>query len=201
VKEISGPCLIDPLGQAHALTQPTTVLGRGADCDIVISDRQASRRHVEVCREAQGFTLRDRGSTNGTWLNGARLNAPALLQDGDAIRIGNACFTFRDPDATLENADFPRLVVDEATGDIWVNRRPIQLSAEQRALFSLLWARRGQVCSKDEIARAVWPDSKGEIYDYQIESLVKRLRLKLEPNPAQPTLLLTVRGCGYRLIG
>lgn len=118
----------------------------------------------------------------------------------DVIAIGDASFTFRDPDATLETSCFPRLVVDEADGDIWVDRRPVQLSPKQQALFSLLWRRRGRVCSKDEIAHAVWPECQGEIYDYQIESLVKRLRAKLEPDPAHPTLLVTVRGRGYRLL-
>jgi DNA-binding response OmpR family regulator len=69
-----------------------------------------------------------------------------------------------------------------------------------RALW-LLWARRDQVCGKDEIAAAVWPECQGEIYDYQIESLVKRLRAKLEPNPAAPALLLSAAGRGYRLAG
>ena len=49
------------------------------------------------------------------------------------------------------------------------------------------------------IARAVWPECAGDVYDYQIQSLVKRLRVKLEPDPAHPTLVLTVRGRGYKL--
>ena len=224
MNKLSVPHLIDPLGEVISLTDPTIILGRASDCHVVIADRRASRRHAEIRRReegpalspsaslginsvegpvlsgVEGLILRDLGSTNGTWLNGRRLSAPALLRDGDVIEIAGARFTFRDPDATLETTHFPRLVVDEASGDIWVDRRPVQLSPKQHALFSLLWARRGHVCSKDEIARAVWPECRGEIYDYQIESLVKRLRAKLEPDPAQPTLLLTVRGRGYRLV-
>lgn len=199
MNELNVPHLVDPLGEVIPLTEPPVILGRAADCDVVIADRRASRCHAEVRREEEGFILRDLGSTNGTWLNGRRLSIPTLLRDGDVIEIAGACFAFRDPDATLETTCFPRLVVDEASGDIWVDRRPVQLSPKQHTLFSLLWKRRGRVCSKDEIACAVWPECKGEIYDYQIESLVKRLRAKLEPNPAQPTLLLTVRGRGYRL--
>ena len=200
VNELSVPHLIDPLGKAVHLTALTITLGRAADCDVVIADRRASRCHAEVCRQDEGFILRDLDSTNGTWLNGRRLSAPTLLRDGDVIEIAGACFAFRDPDATLETTHFPPLVVDEARGDIWVDRRPVELSLKQHALFSLLWRQRGRVCSKDEIARAVWPECQGEIYDYQIESLVKRLRAKLEPDPAQPMLLLTVRGRGYRLV-
>ncbi len=200
MNELSVPHLIDPLGKAVPLTALTTILGRAADCDVVIADRRASRCHAEVCQRDKGFILHDLDSTNGTWLNGRRLSTPTLLRDGDVIEIAGARFTFRDPDATLETTCFPRLVVDEASGDIWVDRRPVQLSPKQYTLFSLLWKQRGRVCSKDEIARAVWPECQGEIYDYQIESLVKRLRAKLEPDPAQPMLLVSVRGRGYRLV-
>ena len=58
----------------------------------------------------------------------------------------------------------------------------------------------GQVCSKDEIGQAVWPEYHDGVYDYQIENLVRRLRSKLELNSASPQLLLTVRGRGYKLI-
>lgn len=199
----SSPYLLNPLGEPIPLDNPTTLIGRAADCAIVIADARASRRHAEICRAGDaeaGFVLRDLDSRNGTRLNDRELRAPARLQDGDVIEIAGARFTFRDPDTTLETLHFPRLWMDETTGEIWVNRRAVQLSAEQRALFRLLWARRNQVCSKDEIARAVWRDCQGDIFDYQIESLVKRLRDKLEPDPAHPVLLVTARGLGYRLV-
>jgi len=193
------PHLIDELGRAVPLAVPTSILGRSPDCAIVIADARASRRHAEISGRQDGYAVRDLGSTNGTLLNGQRLRAPAALRDGDVLEIAGARFTFRDPDATTETAHFPRLVVDEASGDIWVDRRPVSLSSRQRALFTLLWERRGQVCSKDEIARAVWPECQSDVYDYQIESLVKRLRAKLEPEPARPALLVTIPGRGYRL--
>ncbi|MCX6032543.1 MAG: FHA domain-containing protein [Chloroflexi bacterium] len=202
------PHLIDPLGQAIPLATPVTLLGRGAECHVVIADRRASRRHAEiVCGDdpspnpiaSAGFVLRDLDSTNGVWFNGQRLSQMARLHDGDVIEIAGAAFTFRDPDATLQTTHFPKLVMDEATGDVWVDRCPVQLSAKQRGLLTLLWRRRGQVCAKDEIAAAVWPECRGDIYDYQIESLIKRLRVKLEPDAAEPFLIVNVPGRGYRL--
>lgn len=205
------PHLIDPLGQVISLVTPVTLLGREAECDVVIADRRASRRHAAIAtggdpaaasaeeRAGVGFVLRDLGSTNGTMLNGQRLAAAERLHDGDVIEIAGARFTFRDSDATVQTMHFPRLVFDEASGDVWVDRCPVQLSPKQRSLLTLLWRRRGQVCTKDEIAAAVWPECRGEIYDYQIESLVKRLRAKLEPDAAEPTLIVNIPGCGYRL--
>ena len=47
----------------------------------------------------------------------------------------------------------------------------------------------------------VWPEYRDEgVYDYQIENLVRRLRSRFEPDPANPQLLVTVRGRGYKLI-
>jgi hypothetical protein len=205
--ELTSPHLIDLLAHRIALRAPKTTLGRAADCDIVIADPRASRHHAEIAAQlslpdadaSSGHLLRDLNSTNGTWLNGRRLSAPERLRDGDVIEVGGARFTFRDPDATVESTHFPALVVDEATGEIWLNRCSVRLSAQQRVLLCLLWSACGRVCDKDEIARAVWPDCRGEVYDYQIESLVKRLRAKIEPDPAQPVLLLNVPGLGYRL--
>ncbi|MDH7487269.1 MAG: FHA domain-containing protein [Anaerolineae bacterium] len=114
MNDLSVPHLIDLLGEVFSLTAPTFTLGRAPDCDLIIADRRVSRRHAEIYRQEEGFILRDLDSTNGTWLNGQRLSAPALLQDGDIIAIGDVRFTFRDPDATLETSHFPRLVVDGA---------------------------------------------------------------------------------------
>lgn len=199
MNESKQPFLVDPLGRRVLISETVTLLGRAPDCGVVIPDRRASRWHAELQRDDKGVLLRDLGSTNGTRLNGRPLDIPVRLRDGDVIEIAGAHFTFRDPDATLDQARFPRLVVDEASGDVWVDRRAVSLSAKQFTLLALLWSRRGAVCSKDEIVRAVWPECAGAVYDYQIESLVKRLRAKIEPDPSLPTLLVTVRGRGYKL--
>jgi DNA-binding response OmpR family regulator len=67
-------------------------------------------------------------------------------------------------------------------------------------LLSYLYEHLGQVCSKDDIGLAVWPEYREGVYDYQIENLVRRLRARIEPDPANPQLLLTARGRGYKLI-
>ena len=195
----NGPCLVDAAGRQFPLANPVTTLGRSPNCDVFIPDRRASRRHAEIRWDGETCTLHDLGSTNGTSLNGHRTTAPQALRDGDLVAIASAVFTFRDPEATLHVTEFPRLVVDQASGELWVNQNPVSLSSKERALFALLHRNAGRVCSKQEIAEAVWPEYRAEVYDYQIESLVKRLREKLEPDPRQPVLILTVRGRGYRL--
>ena len=194
------PYLEDAARRRFPIPAPVTALGRSHDCDVFIPDRRASRRHAEIRWDDDACTLHDLGSTNGTYLNGRHVTAPQHLRDSDEIAVGSAIFTFRDPEATLRVADFPLLVVDEANGGIWVNRNPITLSPKEQALFDFLRRNAGRPCSKQEIAEAAWPEYQAEVYDYQIESLVKRLREKLEPDPRHPVLILTVRGRGYKLV-
>ncbi|MBI4769424.1 MAG: winged helix-turn-helix domain-containing protein [Chloroflexi bacterium] len=193
------PYLVDSAGQRFPLSQPVIRLGRAPECEVFVADRRASRRHAEVRREAEGYTLHDQASANGTFLNGRRLTAPAALCDSDQIAVAGALFTFRDPEATLRTAGIPALVADLSSGEVWVDREPVHLSPREQALFRLLYQAPGRVHSKAEISRAVWPEYRSAVLDYQIESLVKRLREKLEPNPHYPVLILTVPGYGYRL--
>jgi len=194
------PYLVDRAGRRFPLTEPVTTLGRSPHCQVFIPDPRASRHHAEIGWDGESCTLRDLGSANGTFLNSRRITEPQTLRDGDEITVASAVFTFRDPEATLRVTELPLLFVDEASGEVWVNRNLVSFSPKEQALFDLLHRNAGRVCSKQEIAEAVWPEYQAEVYDYQIERLVKRLRERLEPDPRNPALLLTVRGRGYKLV-
>ncbi len=146
------------------------------------------------------MVLADLGSTNGTFLNGERVMAPVELRDGDGVSIGDVVLTFHDPESTYLETPFPELVVDTVAGIVRLDRQAVALSPKEFALLSYLYRRRGQVCSKDDIGSAVWPEYRDGVYDYQIENLVRRLRSRIEPDPANPQLLLTERGRGYMLV-
>jgi hypothetical protein len=73
--------------------QRVTVIGRSSDCDIPLSDPNVSRRHAEVRRIGDGYSLVDLGSTNGTEVNGQRIQETALM-NGDVIGVGTTSITF-----------------------------------------------------------------------------------------------------------
>ena len=78
------------------LKHKVTVVGRGTDTDIRLTDHAVSRRHAEI-RIANGATmLNDLQSTNGTTVNGIAVTTTAL-SDGDEIRIGETVLTYRAP--------------------------------------------------------------------------------------------------------
>ena len=194
------PFLTDPAGREHRLSGDNITIGRAVENDIVITSKRVSREHAQVRREGWRVMLEDLGSTNGTFLNDERVLTPLALHDGDRIQIGDVILLFHDPDITYRDTPFPELEVDVAGGVVRVDRRAVQLSPKEFSLLAYLHRHRGSVCSKDDIGEAVWPEYHGEIYDYQVENLVRRLRAKLELDPANPQMLLTVRGLGYKLI-
>jgi two-component system alkaline phosphatase synthesis response regulator PhoP len=73
------------------------------------------------------------------------------------------------------------------------------LSRREAALLALLWERRGRAVSRDQILRHAWSDGGDSVGARTIDTHVLNLRQKLESDPAQPKLLLTVHGVGYRL--
>src|SRR5438105_4344739 len=73
-------------------------IGRASECTIPIKDRYLSRKHAEIRSEKGQWVLRDCGSANGTYLNGARLNHDRSLRTGDRIRLGGTEMVFESSD-------------------------------------------------------------------------------------------------------
>lgn len=194
------PKLTDPTGRAHALTEQVMMIGRAVENEIVVSSKRISREHACVRREGWRVILEDVGSTNGTFWNGQRISGPVQLRDGDQIKVGDVLFSFHDPDVTHQDTALPELEMDIPAGLVRVNRQLVELAPKEFDLLAFLFSRTGLVCSKDDIGTAVWPEYQDGVYDYQIENLVRRLRTKLEPDPTNPQLLLTMRGRGYKLV-
>ncbi|MFD6096760.1 FhaA domain-containing protein [Nocardiopsis flavescens] len=80
--------------QSFELTTPVTLLGRGTDCDLRLVDNGVSRHHVEIRLDGDEAILVDKGSTNGTFVNGQQVRQ-ARLVDGTRISLGRTTMTFR----------------------------------------------------------------------------------------------------------
>ncbi len=71
------------------------VVGREISCDIQVNDPSVSRHHAEVTRTAQGWAIRDTGSTNGTAVNDTPVSQ-SRIYNGDRIRLGNTQLVFQE---------------------------------------------------------------------------------------------------------
>jgi hypothetical protein len=77
----------------HDIGEETITVGRSPESNIFLDDVSVSRKHAEIARGEHGYTIRDVGSLNGTYVNRVRVDA-VDLRDGDEIQIGKYRFKF-----------------------------------------------------------------------------------------------------------
>jgi hypothetical protein len=80
--------------RAVPLTGPVTIIGRGHDADLRLSDPGVSRHHAQVELRSGEVWLEDLGSTNGTTLDGAPVTVPTALTSGQRIAVGSSVLLF-----------------------------------------------------------------------------------------------------------
>ena len=99
------------------------IVGRDSSCDLTISEQAVSRQHAKFERTAHGFIVTDLGSTNGTWVNGERVQTQAL-RSGNRVRIGGRIFKFIATDqleAHYHQAVYSMITQDSLT-NVWNKR-------------------------------------------------------------------------------
>ena len=83
------------VGHTYALEASSNVIGREEGVTLVVPDSQISRRHAQISWLAGQYVLEDLRSTNGTFVNGARITGPHRLMDGDSIGVGQTLLVFQ----------------------------------------------------------------------------------------------------------
>ena len=87
------PCVVLPDGRRVDIGAEPLVIGRLAECQVVLSDPNVSRRHAELRHEGTDVVVADLGSTNGTLVNGRPVRQQRLA-DGDEITVGSTVLRF-----------------------------------------------------------------------------------------------------------
>jgi len=85
-----------PAGTVYPLDAVTTI-GRDLGCSIVVDDPFASGQHAALTYRGRTWYLEDLGSTNGTFVNGIPVSAPAPLGFGDVIQVAEVTFRLERP--------------------------------------------------------------------------------------------------------
>ena len=86
-------------GRDYRLGTETTIGRDATSCDFILDDDSISAEHSRVKEEQGQFVLYDLGSTNGTYLNGSRIQRSALI-DGDVILVGDTKLVFKEVRST-----------------------------------------------------------------------------------------------------
>jgi FhaA, N-terminal domain/FHA domain len=84
--------LID--GKRMVVGPAGVTIGRSRQCDVVLEDPNISRQHAEIRPRGGAWVLTDLGSTNGSLINGRRIDHPEVVKPGDEIEIGTSVMKF-----------------------------------------------------------------------------------------------------------
>ncbi|MGI8694778.1 MAG: FtsK/SpoIIIE domain-containing protein [Geodermatophilaceae bacterium] len=111
-------------GQTFGLGRGEHVIGRGSTCELHLDDPLCSRRHAVLGVAADGVTVADAGSTNGTRLDGTPVGTePAPIAVGQLLRLGDSVLSLAVP------ADIPAVTRATRDGTVAVNRPPRLIDA------------------------------------------------------------------------
>jgi pSer/pThr/pTyr-binding forkhead associated (FHA) protein len=85
------------LGEEYELDSSPLTVGRAEQNDVALGDDEfASARHVRIEPRRDGVWVQDLGSTNGTFVNGIRIDRPRKLVQGDVVRVGETELRFEE---------------------------------------------------------------------------------------------------------
>src|SRR5688572_14174154 len=80
--------------RSFSISREMTVIGRRQDCDLMIPLGEISRKHCRIIKEADTLRIEDLGSSNGTYVNGKRVQE-AVLAAGDTVQVGPLVFVLQ----------------------------------------------------------------------------------------------------------
>jgi pSer/pThr/pTyr-binding forkhead associated (FHA) protein len=125
-------------------------IGRLPGCELPLTwDSEVSRAHALLEHAGGAWTIEDRGSSNGTAVNTARINGPHVLHDGDVVRVGRTQMIFHAPAATDLGVTTPAL--DRVAPNPTESQRRVLVELCRPAL-----ERGGGTASNREIAEALF---------------------------------------------
>jgi DNA-binding response OmpR family regulator len=166
----------------------------------VINRTAISRIHAQIDQRGSLFFLRDL-SRNGTFVNGKRIEGEYTLCNEDKLGFANPepLLIFADSDPTVVQVDALRY--DETTVTFYLHEQALDLTPTLLRLLHHLYRHRGQLCTRDECAKAIWqedylPEYAADNLDKAIFALRQRLR-KIDPNT---DYIQSRRGLGFLLI-
>ncbi|MFJ4517173.1 FHA domain-containing protein [Streptomyces sp. NPDC088816] len=186
---------VGPLaGRRFPVGAAPVTFGRSGDSSVVIASGRASRLHAEVLREAGRYVLYDRGSRNGTLVNGNKVTSH-VLASGDEITIGDEVFSFEIPESMETITDVPNPLLTLAAGPVLKvtvsGGGPVGLSFA--LLLEHLMGRRVAITMYDgrwteDGSRVVWKnEAQGNVRRQQVVTVQSRQYLNL-PEQVQERL-------------
>jgi len=177
--------LVDGFGAPHAVAEKTAI-GRSHDGDLVVLAASVSREHAELRRTDAGWQVRDLGSRNGTFVDGARCQGRVPLAGRAVLKVGDVAMWFL-PDAVHEPVAAPAVETGSAGGGIV--RFVLQHGAAELCAVGGSDAAAGGALLARAAATEAWTERALPPLEFQ---LLRALCQKAAEEAASPA---AVRGC------
>jgi DNA-binding response OmpR family regulator len=177
--------VVDGFGGVHAIGAVVGI-GRHHDRELVVLASSVSRAHAELRRSEDGWTVRDLGSRNGTFVDGVRRDGPMALAHGALLKVGDVALWFI-AEIAYEPAAQAMLTMEGGKGRLvryQLEHGDIELSVEAReddaGPGSLLWRTAGT---------RSWSERNLTVLEFQ---LLRRLCHRAQQEAGSPS---PIRGC------
>jgi hypothetical protein len=177
--------VLDGFGGAHAIGAKTRI-GRNYDCDLIVLAGSVSRDHAELQYAETGWTVRDLGSRNGTFANGARVQSEVALPGRALLKIGDVALWFLS-EVVAEPPRRPPMATGGMTGGLMryqLLHSDVELSIvvgdDQTAGGALLWRPAGI---------ETWAERSLAPLEFQ---LLRALCMRAHEEAGSPSM---IRGC------
>ncbi len=92
------------------------------------------------------------------------------------------------------------ITIDPIKGIVYKNGAELTLSALEYRLLLVFFSNKNQLLSRDRLAEELWSLTKEFISDNTLSVYIRRLREKIEKEPQEPHIIVTVRGLGYKAV-
>lgn len=109
--------------RSFSLHKDSTVIGRREDCDLRIPLGEISRKHCRISLDGEALRLEDLGSSNGTYVNGNRIQE-ATVHAGDTIQLGHIAFVVQVDGVPADEDLAPQLVTAQPNQETTTPQRP-----------------------------------------------------------------------------
>ncbi len=171
-----------------------------SECQKVWNDLEPDERQVLI----QLPSLREQDPSDPMGAAWARLKAKFIVRDSPEgpVLFARVFQDYIRRQQAIQQPDNHGVYVDVDAGEVRVEGRSVgPLTDLEYRLVLFLYGRLDRVCDKYSIVEAVWgQDYVDRVDDARIEKLVSRVRQKIEPDPARPRYLHSLRGRGYKLV-
>ncbi|MCX6907693.1 MAG: serine/threonine-protein kinase, partial [Verrucomicrobia bacterium] len=158
------------------------VIGRDAECQVVLNDEQVSARHAKLVIHDQEVFIEDLGSANGTFVNGQRISGSTKIEPGHQVQIGSAALELRLVIAAAETTTLDNVTVT-AGPSATANVTPPAYAGGYAFADELRHSK------KYEVGRVVARGGMGAILDARETAIERTVAMKIVLNAESPDAL------------